>query len=350
MALRDRTGVCLCLCLCVCVCVCVCLCRFLPVCLSVYLSVSLSPFWSLSVCLSASVCVFVGAVRLVSLYACFRRARLCHKNDSMAPQVCHHPPISAQHTEAEKWELDQEFSMSSKFRGKYLQIVPTGLSVLRLKNTNDVYSWCKVTSTIHNIIVGQLWIDQHGSMVIHNHTTGDVCELNYAEYSYFSRDPPRRVTGVVKDASGTPRVSIEGFWDQSCSFTVLDDPFAEPKTVWTRTPLPENSAQMHGFTTFACILNQPLDYSVPRCDSRLRPDQRAMESGDFETANVLKQTIEERQRADRRAREANGEHWTPRWFNVMRNDSAKRDLWTYTGSYWSVREGNVDDARFPALY
>eukprot|EP00128_Syssomonas_multiformis_P014889 Colp12_sorted_trinity150504_noHs@7553 len=84
----------------------------------------------------------------------------------ISEQVSHHPPISAMHSEGKDWVFIQDFSMKSKFRGKYLQIVPTGISYLTFKNTGDKYSWRKVTSTVHNIIVGKLWIDQDGEMEI----------------------------------------------------------------------------------------------------------------------------------------------------------------------------------------
>lgn len=49
---------------------------------------------------------------------------------------------------------------------------------------------------MHNIIVGKLWIDNHGEMDIVNHTTGEKCHLIYKPYSYFSREVPRRVSFV----------------------------------------------------------------------------------------------------------------------------------------------------------
>ena len=57
------------------------------------------------------------------------------------------------------------------------------------------YTWRKVTTTVHNIIVGRLWVDNHGEMDITNHRTGDVCRLKFASYSYFSRDMPHKVAG-----------------------------------------------------------------------------------------------------------------------------------------------------------
>ena len=40
----------------------------------------------------------------------------------VAEQVSHHPPISAQYCEGKNWKCWQEFSITSKFRGKYIQV------------------------------------------------------------------------------------------------------------------------------------------------------------------------------------------------------------------------------------
>lgn len=40
----------------------------------------------------------------------------------LAEQVSHHPPIAALHCESKNWVSWQEFSMTSKFRGKYVQV------------------------------------------------------------------------------------------------------------------------------------------------------------------------------------------------------------------------------------
>lgn len=77
-------------------------------------------------------------------------------------QVSHHPPMVAQICEAQNWKCWQEFTMTSKFRGKYLQVIPMGCAFLEFLNSGNRYTWRKVTTTIHNIIVGKLWVDQHG--------------------------------------------------------------------------------------------------------------------------------------------------------------------------------------------
>jgi hypothetical protein len=51
---------------------------------------------------------------------------------SLAEQVSHHPPVAAQHCEGRAgWVLYQEFSITSKFRGKYLSVIPTGNTHLK---------------------------------------------------------------------------------------------------------------------------------------------------------------------------------------------------------------------------
>lgn len=69
-----------------------------------------------------------------------------------------------------------------------------GIVHLVFPRSGNHYTWHKVMTTVHNIIVGQLWVDNHGETNIINHTTGDQCHLQYNAYSYFSRDtPPRKV-------------------------------------------------------------------------------------------------------------------------------------------------------------
>lgn len=41
----------------------------------------------------------------------------------IAEQVSHHPPMAAIHCEGRQWVCWQEFTMTSKFRGKYLQVI-----------------------------------------------------------------------------------------------------------------------------------------------------------------------------------------------------------------------------------
>ncbi|NXI92523.1 OSBP1 protein, partial [Psophia crepitans] len=113
---------------------------------------------------------------------------------SLCEQVSHHPPAAAHHADSKHgWTLRQEIKITSKFRGKYLSIMPLGTIHCVFHSSGNHYTWKKVTTTVHNIIVGKLWIDQSGEIEIVNHKTGDKCNLKFVPYSYFSRDVARKV-------------------------------------------------------------------------------------------------------------------------------------------------------------
>ncbi|XP_064416866.1 oxysterol-binding protein 1 isoform X2 [Latimeria chalumnae] len=239
---------------------------------------------------------------------------------SICEQVSHHPPAAAHHAESKHgWTLRQEIAIGSKFRGKYLSIMPLGTIHCIFHNSGHHYTWKKVTTTVHNIIVGKLWIDQSGEIDIVNHKTGDQCHLKFAPYSYFSRDVARKVTGVVKDFMGNAHFILSGTWDEKMELSrIMQSTCGEngaegrqktvyktlrAKELWKRNPLPENAENMYYFSELALTLNE-LEEGVAPTDSRLRPDQRLMENGRWDEANTEKQRLEEKQRAVRRKREA----------------------------------------------
>ena len=76
-------------------------------------------------------------------------------------EVGHHPPETAMHAEHKEWLFWQDYIMGSKFRGQYLQIIPQGCAHLIFHRTGNHYFYKRgVISTVHNIIVGRLYVDQ----------------------------------------------------------------------------------------------------------------------------------------------------------------------------------------------
>ncbi|XP_072392952.1 oxysterol-binding protein 1 isoform X1 [Diabrotica undecimpunctata] len=272
-------------------------------------------------------------------------------------QVSHHPPMVAQYCEGRSWVCFQEFTMTSKFRGKYLQIIPLGYAQVEFKNGNK-YSWRKVTTTIHNIIVGKLWVDQHGDMEIvgKGPTEGIKCVLKYIPYSYFTRDSQRRVKGVVMDAEGNVKWIINGTWDDQVEIAPVTGntgtngnavyETGSSVVAWKRRPPPQDSEKFYNFTLLAAQLNEPEEGVAPT-DSRLRPDQRLMEEGLWEESNKEKIRLEEKQRASRRQREAEAEKaaaegrpyppYKPLWFEQMREDDSDVIHHVYRGTYWECK-------------
>nr|XP_058895309.1 oxysterol-binding protein 2 isoform X10 [Kogia breviceps]XP_058895310.1 oxysterol-binding protein 2 isoform X10 [Kogia breviceps] len=237
---------------------------------------------------------------------------------SLCEQVSHHPPSAAHYVFSKHgWSLWQEITISSKFRGKYLSIMPLGAIHLEFQASGNHYVWRKSTSTVHNIIVGKLWIDQTGDVEIVNHKTKDRCQLKFLPYSYFSKEVARKVTGVVSDSQGKAHYVLSGSWDEQmeCAKIVQSSPSSpsldgKQKTVyqtlpaklmWKKYPLPDNAENMYYFSELALTLNEHEEGVAPT-DSRLRPDQRLMEKGHWDEANTEKQRLEEKQRVNRRRR------------------------------------------------
>uniref|UniRef100_A0AC34QJU0 Oxysterol-binding protein n=1 Tax=Panagrolaimus sp. JU765 TaxID=591449 RepID=A0AC34QJU0_9BILA len=289
---------------------------------------------------------------------------------SVAEQVSHHPPASAHHAEGHGWTMYQDFCLTSRFRGKYLSVTPTGLTHVGFKNQKNLYSYKKITTTVHNIIVGKLWIDNHGEMIIENHGTGDKCVLKFSAYSYFSSEKPRKVTGIVKDNKGVAKYLIQGFWDKYIDFmevTKYDHNDKHSKNVvetsaakrlWTINPPYPNNEKMYHFTKLAIELNEPEDDIAPT-DSRHRPDQRLMEEGNWDEANKIKNDLEEKQRIVRRKREAEAERamaqglaypeYSPTWFEKSQDEHTGTVIHVFKGDYWGCKSKN-DWSKCPIIF
>eukprot|EP00063_Salmo_salar_P041879 XP_014016714.1 PREDICTED: oxysterol-binding protein 2-like isoform X5 [Salmo salar] len=290
---------------------------------------------------------------------------------SLCEQVSHHPPAAAHHVISQRgWTLWQQITISSKFRGKYLSIMPLGAIHLQFHSSENHYVWRKVISTVHNIIVGKLWIDQSGDIEIVNHRTKETCQLKFSPYSYFSRDVPRKVTGVVSDSGGQAHYILSGTWDDKIESSKIVQSSKggsgsegkqktvyqtlSPKLLWKKYPLPDNAENMYFFSSLALTLNEPED-GVGLTDSRLRPDQRLMEAGRWDEANSEKQRLEEKQRAVRRRREAEAtdaldnecdyddsgreyDGFQPQWFHKRKNDITGETTFVYKGGYWEAKD------------
>lgn len=286
---------------------------------------------------------------------------------AISEQVSHHPPMVAQYCEGANWRCWQEFTMTSKFRGKYLQVIPLGTAYVEFTKTGNRYSWRKVTTTVHNIIVGKLWVDHHGDMEIVGRAgpaRGTTCLLKYVPYSYFTRDQQRQVKGCVLDANQTVKWVLTGAWDNEVNIAKVEEPVEVSSTrnstvvdsayqtgpaitAWRRRAPPSNSHKTYGFTTLAAQLNEPEDGVAPT-DSRLRPDQRLMEQGEWNEANKEKVRLEEKQRAVRRRREAEQESaardgrpvpsYEPVWFAKRKEPDSDVIAHVYKGTYWQCKD------------
>ena len=88
-------------------------------------------------------------------------------------------------------------------------------------------------------------------------------------------------------------------------------------------------------------ITDELRKKLPITDSRLRPDQRALENQDYDTAIREKQRLEDKQRNARREEEKRKITWKPKYFTESYDDLTGELVYRYSRDYWKDRnEGN----------
>lgn len=257
----------------------------------------------------------------------------------LAEQVSHHPPIGASYCEGNGFIYWNEVHVTSRFRGKYLELRPEGLTHLKLGS--DHFSWNRVNTAVNNIIVGKLYLEHYGMMRIQQHGSDLCAEIEFSP-SGWRRSNCNKVRGVVKNSStGEIFYNISGKWNQELFASTPAEPSVE-FSIWKRVLYPPNADKSYNMTEFAMALNEmapPLSRLICPSDSRLRPDQRAMEEGRFAEASELKLKLEEKQRKARKLMESGPDFvYEPRWFRRSLEPDSEAPHWVYLGGYWESRE------------
>ncbi|VVA99335.1 unnamed protein product [Arabis nemorensis] len=252
-------------------------------------------------------------------------------------KVSHHPMIVACHCDGTGWKFWGDSNLKSKFWGRSIQLDPIGVLTLQFDD-GEIVQWSKVTSSIYNLILGKLYCDHYGTMRIEGN--GEYsCKLKFKEQSMIDRNP-HQVQGIVEDKNGKTVAKLFGKWDESMHYVIGNQGKAnESHLLWKRNKPPENPTK-YNLTRFGMTLNEltpGLKEKLPPTDSRLRPDQRHLEKGEFEMGNAEKLRLEQRQR---QAREMQERGWKPKWFRKEEGS----DTYRYIGGYWEARDsGRWDD-------
>jgi hypothetical protein len=261
----------------------------------------------------------------------------------IAEQVSHHPPVAAAHADCEKFVFWQDSTPKSKFYGNYLEIETQSKTHIYFPHTRDHFVYTSIPlSRVNNLIIGRIWIDHFGTLSITNATTGDSCTINFEKCGWLSKGR-YEVSGTVKDSKGTECLQINGKWSSSVNVKWNYEQGKHPKDttvcLWKR-PEP-NAFGKYKLTEFAAKLNKldPKYESVlPVTDSRLRPDRRALDSGDMANAGIAKSRLEDKQRSDKRDRDGREEEWSPRWFKMCPEEHGQGNMWTLVGDYWGQKK------------
>ena len=124
-----------------------------------------------------------------------------------------------------------------------------------------------VKTVVHNIVVGKLWIDQHGEMEVINHYTGDKCHMKFEPYSYFA-GIAKKVIGTITNNNGKVEWVLNGTWDtklegskvigESKSKGKSNLEIENSKILWQAHPPYPGSEKFYNF----CLLGLPYFYKL----------------------------------------------------------------------------------------
>lgn len=270
----------------------------------------------------------------------------------VAEKVSHHPVRTACQAESlahgTGWTYTQAPKPVQKFWGKSVELNTDGRARVVLhaaspSSGDHRFSWTQAPCFLRNVIAGEKYVEPVQTMTVRDETTGARALVTFKSGGMFS-GRTEEVTVQLFDAAApdTPlALGIAGTWTSALHRTDTD------ATIWTAGALVPDAPRVYGFTTFAATLNEVTALEqghLPPTDSRLRPDQRALEDGEVDRAEALKARLEERQRSRRKVLESHGQTWQPQFFEKVETSGESdedEDAWVLregvVGGYWERR-------------
>ncbi|KAI3965020.1 hypothetical protein MKX01_013951 [Papaver californicum] len=242
------------------------------------------------------------------------------------------PPVRVAHAENEHFTYDFACKIKTKLLGNSVDYYPLGRDGVLLDLASP-------RTQINNLIFGWTWIDTSGDMIMIYMTTGDRVVLNFKPCGWFGR---YEVNGYVYNAAKEPKMLMYGKWNKSMSHQPCDmkgDPLPgiTLKEVWRVADVPENDKFQ--CTYFAHKINSfdTAPKKLLASDSRLRPDRYALEKGDLSKVGRKKNSLEVRQRNEKQKREASGDKYAPKWFDLTDEVTitpwGEMETYKYNGKY-----------------
>ncbi|KXT10100.1 hypothetical protein AC579_8966 [Pseudocercospora musae] len=259
----------------------------------------------------------------------------------LAEKVSHHPVRMACQAESLTnggWCYTQSPKPEQKFWGKSVELNNEGRARVVLFDSGERFSWSQATCFLRNVIAGEKYVEPVQTMTIQNETSGLRAVVAFKSGGMFSGRSEDVTVQLFEGESPLP-TGLEGKWTESLRRTDSGE------TIWKVGSLVPNTGKVYGFTTFAAALNEITEIEsdhLPPTDSRLRPDQQALESGEIDKAEGLKARLEERQRARRKVLESHGQTWKPQFFEKVETNEVDEEVWVLKeqGGYWDKRAAN----------
>jgi hypothetical protein len=253
-------------------------------------------------------------------------------------QVSHHPPICAYYCDSNDFIVEGALLIKSKLSLSGFEFYPSGEYLVTLKKTGELFSIKRPFNSIHNYIIGKMYIWVNGTLECTNHKTGTKMVVNFKPKGWTAKND-YEVDGTITTKEGKEVYSVYGKWN---SFLNVTDLSTKKETeIVTREPNPENFELQYYFGKFSINLNnltQDMVAKIAPTDVRLRPDQRAYEHGNLDLATIEKDRLEKNQRKKRKLSNDGHEIFDPKWFHFEMNGDEIKAKYKQESGYFVCRE------------
>lgn len=162
--------------------------------------------------------------------------------------------------------------MKTNFWGKSLEIKPFGYQNVRLKTTGERFTIERPSSSVNNLIFGEMYVEHSGTMTVRNIRSSEYVEIEFKKRGWGAKNA-YEIEGYAFNAKKEKKWRISGKWIDQINVKSLSN--NEEFTLWQANPMPKNFESMYNFTYFTLQLNylpSGLKEKLPATDARLRPD------------------------------------------------------------------------------
>jgi len=275
----------------------------------------------------------------------------------LSEQVSHHPPISAYICESEDFVVYGDTRCKNKFKllKGAMEITFQNKTSILFKKSDEHFTFNKPTVYLKGLIMGNPHYDYSGIVTIQEisekYNKNIKAVLDFYEEGRKSK-PLGYFEGNVYDESNSIVYIIKGNW--SSSVYITDKNGNNKREIWriNDEPFIKNIDLVNNYliSNYACNLNYLPNESesslvniIPPTDSRLRPDQRALEIGNMAEAEIEKNRIENKQRLRHKQFEDQKIKYEPNYFADVYESHKSEYVYIYKGGYWEDRNKNNFD-------
>lgn len=160
-----------------------------------------------------------------------------------------------------------------------MELVPLGFYHIKLTKFNEIYVIKRPVTTVNNLMMGNIYLDQHGESLIKkrlidNNDSEQQITVEYKKGGWVNKSQKFGVEGKIPVRDGSDKnYLIGGTWAEGVTLT--NEETGEENEMWKPIPLPENSDYNQNFSRLTLQLNylpEELKEQLPPTDVRFRPD------------------------------------------------------------------------------